>query len=104
MESLAMPKPVDSSEKLWRNDPNVSKGGPVFCRDRASAGHLDEKLNRRTHGSPSEGSQFFNGEPGMRNRLHVSFWGLRLDAVGIFAIAAAVLIVLLFALLLALRF
>ena len=99
-----MPKPVDSSEKLCRTDPNVSKGGPVSFRDPTTAGHLDGKLNRRTHGSPSEGSQIFNGEPGMRNRLHVSFWGLRLDAVGIFAIAAAVLIVLVFALLLALRF
>ena len=99
-----MSKPVDSSEKLWRTDPNVFKDAAVSFRDPAIAGHLDGKPNRRTHGSPSEGSQFFNGEPGMRNRLQVSFWGLRLDAQGIVAIAAALLIVLVFALLLALRF
>ena len=40
----------------------------------------------------------------MRNRLQVSFWGLHLDADGIVAIAAALLIVLVFALLLSLRF
>lgn len=40
----------------------------------------------------------------MRNRLQVSFWRLRLDADGIVAIAAALLIVLVFALLLTLRF
>jgi hypothetical protein len=40
----------------------------------------------------------------MRNRLHVSFWGLHLAADGIVAITAALLIVFLFALLLALRF
>jgi hypothetical protein len=40
----------------------------------------------------------------MRNRLQISFWGLRLDADGIVAIAAALLIVLVFALLLTLRF
>jgi hypothetical protein len=40
----------------------------------------------------------------MRNRLQVSFWGLRFDAQRIVAIAAALLIVLVFALLLALRF
>jgi hypothetical protein len=107
MESLVMRKPVGNSEiskKLWRTDPNVSKGGSVFCRDRTSAGHLDGKPNRQTDRSLSEGSQIFNGEQDMRNRLQVSLWGLRLDAVGIFAIAAAVLIVLVFALLLALRF
>jgi hypothetical protein len=40
----------------------------------------------------------------MRNRLQLSLWGLRLDAQGIFAIVAALLIVLVFALLLAFRF
>jgi hypothetical protein len=30
----------------------------------------------------------------MRNRLHVSFWGLHLSAEGIVAIAAALLIVI----------
>jgi hypothetical protein len=40
----------------------------------------------------------------MRNRLQVSIWGLQLDADGIVAIAAALLIVLVFALLLFLRF
>jgi hypothetical protein len=40
----------------------------------------------------------------MRNRLQVSFWGLHLTADGIVAIAAALLIVLVFALLLTLRF
>jgi len=39
----------------------------------------------------------------MRNQLQVSLWGLRLNADGIVAIAAALLIVLVFALLLALR-
>jgi hypothetical protein len=40
----------------------------------------------------------------MRNRLQVSFWGLHLTAEGVIAIAAALLIVLVFALLLTLRF
>jgi hypothetical protein len=40
----------------------------------------------------------------MRNRLQVSFWGMHLAADGIVAIAAALLIVFVFALLLALRF
>jgi len=65
---------------------------------------VDGRTKRPTDRSSPEGSQFFNGEPGMRNRLQVSFWGLRLDAQGIVAIAAALLIVLVFALLLALRF
>jgi hypothetical protein len=104
MESLVMRKPVDNSEKRCRTDLSVSKGPAVFFRDRAPASHLDGKANRRTDESPPEGSQFFNGEPGMRNRLQVSLWGLRLDAQGIVAIAAALLIVFVFALLLALRF
>jgi len=40
----------------------------------------------------------------MRNRLQLSFWGLRIDAVGIFAILVALVIVLVFGMLLALRF
>jgi hypothetical protein len=40
----------------------------------------------------------------MRNRLQVSFWGLHLTAEGVIAIAAALLIVLVFALLLTFRF
>jgi hypothetical protein len=40
----------------------------------------------------------------MRNRLQVNVWGLRLNADGIVGIAAALVIVLVFALLLALRF
>ena len=40
----------------------------------------------------------------MRNRLQVSFWGLHLTADGVIAIAAALLIVLVFALLLTQRF
>jgi hypothetical protein len=40
----------------------------------------------------------------MRDRLQLSFWGLRIDAVGIFAITASVLVVLVFASLFALRF
>jgi len=40
----------------------------------------------------------------MRNRLQVSFWGLHLAADGIVAISAALFIVLVFALLFALRF
>jgi hypothetical protein len=107
MESLVMRKPVGNceiSKKLWRTDPSVSKGSGFFFRNRATADRLDGKPNRQTNRSPNEGSQIFNGEPDMRNRLQVSLWGLRLDAVGIFAIAAAVLIVLVFAVLLALRF
>jgi hypothetical protein len=41
---------------------------------------FDGKANRRTHRLPPEGSQFLNGEPDMRNRLQVSFWGLHLAA------------------------
>jgi hypothetical protein len=44
--------------------------------------------------SSPKGSQFFNGEPCMRNRLQVSFWGLHLSAEGIVAIAAALIIVI----------
>jgi hypothetical protein len=105
MESLVMRKPVEKiPKKLWRTDPCVFKDVAVFIRDRAPAGHLDGKANRQTDRSPPDGSQFLNGEPAMRNRLQVSFWGLHLDADGIIAIAAALLIVLVFALLLALRF
>jgi hypothetical protein len=99
-----MRKPVDNPEKRWLTYPCVSKGVALFCRERLPAGHLDGKSNRRTHRSPPEGSQSFNGEPHMRNRLQVRFWGLHIDAVGIVAITAALLIVLVFALLLALRF
>lgn len=99
-----MRKPVDNSKKRWLTDPSVLKGTAVFFRDHQPGRHLDGKTNQRTDRSPPEGSQFFNGEPAMRNRLQVSFWGLRLDAQGIVAIAAALLIVLMFALLLALRF
>ena len=98
-----MPKPVDNSEKRWRTDPCVSKGTALFSREWAPASHLDGKANRQPHKSPLEGSQFFNGEPGTRNRLQVRFWGLQLDADGIAAIAAALLIVLVFALVLTLR-
>jgi hypothetical protein len=99
-----MRKPVDNSENRWRTDPCVSKGTALFSRERLPAGHLDGKANRRADKSPPEGSQFLNGEPGMRNRLQVRLWGLLLDADGIVAIAAALLIVFVFALLLALRF
>jgi hypothetical protein len=104
MESLVMRKPVDNSKKRWLTYPCVSNGGAFLGRERTSAGHLDGKENRRADRLSPEGSQFFNGELGMRNRLQVCFWGLRLDADGIVAIAAALLIVLVFALLLALRF
>jgi hypothetical protein len=107
MESFAMHKPVGNSEiskKVWRNDPNVSKGASVFTRDRTSASQLDGNQNQQTNRSSPRGSHFLNGEPGMHNRLQVSFWGLRLDAEGVIAIMAALLIVTAFALLLALRF
>jgi hypothetical protein len=52
---------------------------------------------------PSKALEFLM-EPRMRNRLQVSLWGLSLDAQGIVAIAAALLIVLVFALLLTGRF
>jgi hypothetical protein len=102
-----MRKPVGNSEiskKLSRTDPNVSNGGSVFCRDRTSAGRLDGAANQPTDRWSPEGSQFFNGEPCMRNRLQISFWGLHLDADGNFPIVAALLIVLMFALLFVLRF
>jgi hypothetical protein len=99
-----MRKPVDNSKKCWPIYPCVSKGTALFFRERTPASHLDGKTRRRADKSPPEGSHFFNGEPSMRNRLQVGFWGLHLDADGIVAIAAALLIVLVFALLLALRF
>jgi hypothetical protein len=50
---------------------------------------------------PPKALSFFRMEShAMRNRLQVSFWGLHLAADGIVAIAAALLIVLVFALLL----
>lgn len=99
-----MRKPVDNSKKCWLAYPCVLKGTALFCRERASARHLDGEARRKSDQSPPEGSQFLNGELGMRNRLQVCFWGLRLDADGIVAIGAALLIVLVFALLLAFRF
>ena len=99
-----MRKPVDNSNKCLRTHPDVSKGAALFFHDRLPVGHLGKKTDRRADESAPEGSQRFNGEPRMRNRLQVSFWGLRFDADGIVAIAAALLIVLVFALLLAVRF
>ena len=94
----------DFSEKSSRRNSSAFKNDPVLPLDRATAGQLDADGNWRTDKSSPYGSRFFNGEPHMRNRLQLSLWGLRIDAVGIFAIAAAVLVVLVFALLLALRF
>jgi hypothetical protein len=104
MESLVMRKAVGKSKKLWRTAPSTSDGGAVSSRDRAASGHLDGTANRPTNRSSPEGSHFFNGEPYMRNRLKIRFWGLHLDAVGDFPIVAALLIVFMFALLLAFRF
>jgi hypothetical protein len=104
MESLVMRKSVDNSEKRWLTDRCNFNGLAFLFRERWSAGHLDGKSNQWTDKSPLEGSHVFNGEPRMRNRLQVSLWGLRLDAQGVVAIAAALLIVLVFALLLASRF
>jgi hypothetical protein len=107
MENLVMRKPVGksaTSKKLSLTDPSVSNGGPVYSIHRAAAAHLDGKRNRQTVRSASEGSHFFKGEPGMRNRLQVSFWGLHLDAQGVIGIAAALLIVLVFAVLLTIHF
>src|SRR5579871_1787821 len=107
MESFVMRKPVGNSEiskKIRRIDLCVFKGDLVFTLDRTNVGQLDVNGTPRAHRSSPDGSLFFNGEPHMRNRLQLSFWGLRIDAVGIFAITAAVLVVLVFALLLALRF
>jgi hypothetical protein len=104
MESLVMRKSVDNSEKHWRTDRCNFNGVAFFFRERCAAAPLDGKSNQWTDKSPTEGSHVFNGEPRMRNRLQVSLWGLRLDAQGIVAIAAALLIVLVFALLLAGRF
>ena len=91
-------------KKSCRNNPSAFKGEPVLTVHRTNDGQLDANGNRRADRSSPYGSHFFNGEPHMRNRLQLSFWGLRIDAVGIFAIAAAVLVVLVFASLLALRF
>jgi hypothetical protein len=104
MESLVMRKSVDNSEKLRLTDRCNFNGVAFFFRERWAAGHLDRNSDRWTDKSSLEGSQVFNGEPRMRNRLQVSLWGLRLDAQGIVAIAAALLIVLVFALLVAGRF
>ena len=107
MESLVMRKPVGNSEiskKLWRTDPNVPKGVAVTIRNRATVGRLDGRENQQTNRSSPDGSRFFNGEPDMRNRLQISFWGLHLAADGIVAISAALFIVLVFALLFAFRF
>jgi len=92
------------SKKSGRTDPNVFKGVFVFPLDRTTVDQLDANGNPRAHRSSPDGSHFFNGEPHMRDRLQLSFWGLRVEAVGIFAITAAVLVVLVFALLLAFRF
>jgi hypothetical protein len=54
---------------------------------RQISGHINHPLKAKALSSS------FNGEPRMRNRLHVSFWGLHLTAEGIVAIAAALLIV-----------
>ena len=105
MESLVMRKAVGKSEfskKSCRNNPSAFRGEPVLTVHRTTECQLDANRNRRTDRSSPYGSQFFNGEPHMRDRLQLSFWGLRIDAVGIFAITASV--VLVFALLLALRF
>jgi hypothetical protein len=104
MKSRVMRKPVDKSKHCWLTRPCVSKGTALFCRECASDAYLDGKARRKSDQSPREGSPFLNGELRMRNRLQVSFWGLRLDADGIIAIAAALLIVLVFALLSALQF
>ena len=92
------------SEKSWRHNSSAFKGDRVSTEHRVIAGQLDDNGNRPTDRSSPYGSHFFNGEPRMRNRLQLSFWGLRIDAIGIFAIAAAVFVVLVFALLMALRF
>jgi hypothetical protein len=102
-----MPKAVGKSgfsKKSCRNNPSAFKGEPVLTVHRTNECQLDANRNRRTDRSSPYGSHFFNGEPHMRDRLQLSFWGLRIDAVGIFAITASVLVVLVFALLLALRF
>jgi hypothetical protein len=99
-----MRKSVDNSEKRWRTDRCTFNGLAFFFRERWPAGHLDGKSNQSTDRSSPRRLSSLNGEPHMRNRLQVSLWGLRLDAQGIVAIAAALLIVLVFALLLAGRF
>jgi hypothetical protein len=102
-----MRKAVGKSEtpkNVCRTDPNGVRGDPVSTLDRSSPVHLDETSNRRTDRSSPEGSHCFNGELYMRNRLQLSFWGLRIDAVGVFAIVVSLLIVSMFTLLLALRF
>jgi hypothetical protein len=107
MESLVMRKAVGKSglfKKSCRNNLSAFNGEPVLTVHRTTDGQLDANENRRADRSSPYGSHFFNGEPHMRDRLQLSFWGLRIDAVGIFAITASVLVVLVFASLLALRF
>ena len=70
-----MRKPVDNSNICLRTHPDVSKGAALFFHDRLPVGHLGKKTDRRADESAPEGSQRFNGEPRMRNRLHVSFLG-----------------------------
>jgi hypothetical protein len=94
----------ETSKNVCRTGGSDFNSNPVSKVDRAPRDHLDGVANRRTDRSSPYGSHFFNGEPHMRDRLQLSFWGLRIDAVGIFAITASVLVVLVFALLLALRF
>jgi hypothetical protein len=54
--------------------------------------------------SSPEGSRFSMESLAMRNRLQVSFWGVHVNADGIAAIAAALLIVIIIAVLAASRF
>jgi hypothetical protein len=104
MESLVMRKAVGKSKTSWRDNPSAYEAQFGVNRTPDQVDHLDGAANRPTDRSSPDGSHFFNGEPHMRNRLQVSLWGLRLDAEGILAIAVAFAIVLVFALLLALRF
>jgi hypothetical protein len=57
---------------------------------------VDVQENRHADTASPEGSQvFFNGEPRMSDKLFIDLWGATISADGIYAIAAAVLIVLL---------
>ena len=57
---------------------------------------VDGQANRRADTTSPKGSQvFFNGEPRMSDKLFIDFWGATISADGIYAIVAAVIIVLL---------
>jgi hypothetical protein len=67
-----------------------------------SGSAIDARPRLSAHQSSPNGSQVFQKESlAMRNRLQVSFWGIRVIADGVVAIAAALLILMVFAVVMA---